>query len=125
MSILGKIVSAIFGGSAQAAPTGTGAATTAPTTGPAAAPAGSVDVAAVLDSAVAAQKEHLLWRQSIVDLMKALKLDSSLAARKQLARELHYDGDLEDSAKMNLWLHKQVMAKLAENGGKLPDDLKG
>lgn len=123
MSILGKIVSAIFGGSAQAASTG---ATTTPTTtaAPATVPAGGVGVAAVLDRAVAAQKDHLLWRQSIVDLMKALNLDSSLAARKQLAHELNYDGDTDDSAKMNVWLHKQVMAKLAENGGKLPDDLK-
>jgi hypothetical protein len=56
--------------------------------------------------------------------LKALKLDSSLAARKELARELHYDGDTEDTATMNIWLHKQVLAKLAENGGKLPDDLK-
>jgi hypothetical protein len=122
MSIFGKIRSAIFGGTAAAASAAPSATSTpaSPTQ-----PAGTlVDVAAVLDSAVAAQKEHLLWRQSIVDLLKALKLDSSLAARKELARELHYDGDTEDTAKMNVWLHKQVLAKLAENGGKLPDDLK-
>uniref|UniRef100_UPI0005B27542 DUF3597 domain-containing protein n=1 Tax=Methylobacterium sp. B34 TaxID=95563 RepID=UPI0005B27542 len=61
---------------------------------------------------------------SIVDLMKLLGLDSGLAARKQLADELHYTGDKDDSASMNIWLHKQVMQKLAENGGKVPDDLK-
>ncbi len=64
------------------------------------------------------------WRTSIVDLMKVLGLDSSLAARKQLAGELHYAGDTNDSATMNVWLQKQVMTKLAENGGKVPDDLK-
>jgi len=66
----------------------------------------------------------LNWRTSIVDLLKLLGLDSSLAARKELASELHYTGSTEDSAAMNMWLHKQVMQKLAENGGKVPDDLK-
>ena len=60
----------------------------------------------------------------IVDLMKLLDLDSSATARKRLADELHYQGDKKNSAKMNIWLHKQVMIKLAENGGKVPDDLK-
>jgi Domain of unknown function (DUF3597) len=60
----------------------------------------------------------------IVDLMKLLKLDSSLSARRELAKELHYTGDTNDSAAMNIWLHKQVMVKLAENGGKVPDELK-
>ena len=68
--------------------------------------------------------QTLDWRQSIVDLMKLLDLDSSLAARKQLAEELGYTGDTNDSASMNIWLHKQVMQKLAENGGKVPADLK-
>jgi hypothetical protein len=68
--------------------------------------------------------EKLNWRTSIVDLLKLLGLDSSLAARKELASELHYTGSTEDSAAMNMWLHKQVMQKLAENGGKVPDDLK-
>jgi hypothetical protein len=68
-------------------------------------------------------KEKLDWRKSIVDLMKLLDLDSSLAARKQLAQELHYTGDPSDSASMNVWLHKQVMQKLAEKGGKVPADL--
>ena len=69
-------------------------------------------------------KEKLDWRRSIVDLMKLLKLDSSLPARKELAKELHYAGNTSDSAAMNVWLHKQVMIKLAENGGKVPDSLK-
>ena len=73
---------------------------------------------------VAAQDEKLDWRQSIVDLMKALKLDSSLAARKQLAQELGYTGALDGSAEMNIWLHRQVMTKLAESGGKVPDSLR-
>jgi hypothetical protein len=68
--------------------------------------------------------QKLNWRSSIVDLMKLVGLDSSLTARKELATELHYTGDQNDSAGMNIWLHKQVMAKLAANGGKVPDDLK-
>ena len=89
-----------------------------------AAPAQSVDVAAIVDKAAAAKKEKLEWRTSIVDLMKALDINSSLAARKELAKELGYTGDTNDSASMNIWLHKQVMAKLAANGGKLPPDIK-
>ena len=69
--------------------------------------------------------QKLDWRKSIVDLMKLLDLDSSLGARKELAKELNYSGDTNDSAAMNIWLHKQVMIKLAENGGKVPDSLKG
>lgn len=84
-----------------------------------------VDVEAVLTDLASKAQERLNWRQSIVDLMKLLGLDSSLSARKQLASELHYTGDTSDSATMNIWLHKQVMRKLAENGGKVPDDLKG
>ena len=83
-----------------------------------------VDVAPILDKAVAAKHEKLEWRTSIVDLMKALDIDSSLAARKELAKELGYTGDTNDSASMNVWLHKQVMAKLAANGGKLPPEIK-
>jgi hypothetical protein len=134
MSIFGKIMSAILGTKADAASAGSatspsgGAATStgsaaAPASAPAA-PAQSVDVAAILDKAVAAQKEKLAWRTSIVDLMKALDIDSSLGARKELAKELGYTGDSNDSATMNVWLHKQVMAKLAANGGKLPPDIK-
>jgi Domain of unknown function (DUF3597) len=131
MSIFGKIMSAILGTKADAAPAGSatpasgGAATsTGSAAAPASAPAQRVDVAAILDKAVAAQKEKLAWRTSIVDLMKALDIDSSLGARKELAKELGYTGDSNDSATMNVWLHKQVMVKLAANGGKLPPDIK-
>ncbi len=141
MSIFGKIMSAIFGGHpAGAAPAGgatsggapTGSASpaaaapaTAPAAAPSAAPAQAVDVAAIVDKAAAAHKgEKLEWRTSIVDLMKALDIDSSLAARKELAKELGYTGDANDSATMNVWLHKQVMSKLAANGGKLPPEIK-
>jgi hypothetical protein len=84
-----------------------------------------VDVEAVLVKLASQNKEKLDWQKSIVDLMKLLDLDSSLSARKELAKELNYTGDMNDSAKMNIWLHKQVMIKLAENGGKVPDSLKG
>jgi len=128
MSIFGKIMGAIFGSKATATPaSGGSAANTGAATGSstaAAAPAQSVDVASILDKAVAAKKEKLEWRTSIVDLMKALDIDSSLAARKELAKELGYSGDSNDSASMNVWLHKQVMAKFAANGGKLPADVK-
>jgi hypothetical protein len=83
-----------------------------------------VDVEAVLNKLASQNREKLDWRKSIVDLMKLLKLDSSLSARQELAKELHYPGDTKDSAAMNIWLHKQVMIKLAENGGKVPDDLR-
>jgi hypothetical protein len=82
-----------------------------------------VDVEAVLNGMAAKNSEKLNWRTSIVDLLKLLGMDSSLSARKQLAQELDYSGDAGDSAAMNIWLHKQVMKKLAENGGKLPADL--
>jgi len=87
-------------------------------------PATPVDVQAVLTNLAAHSKEKLDWRVSIVDLMKLLKLDSSLAARKALADELHYTGNKSDTATMNIWLHKQVMQKLAENGDKVPDELR-
>jgi hypothetical protein len=128
MSIFGKIMSAIFGTKADAAPAGGGAPAStgsAPASSSAsAAPAQSVDVAPILDKAVAAKGEKLEWRTSIVDLMKALDIDSSLGARKELAKELGYTGDSNDSASMNIWLHRQVMVKLAANGGKLPPDIK-
>jgi hypothetical protein len=125
MNIFGKIMNAIFGTKADAAPTGGGTATsTGSAPAPSSAPAQSVDVAPILDKAVAAKGEKLAWRTSIVDLMKALDIDSSLAARKDLAKELGYTGDTNDSATMNIWLHKQVMAKLAANGGKLPPEIK-
>lgn len=126
MSIFGKIMSAIFGTKADAAPAGGGTSGGgAPeSSGSPAAPAQSVDVAPILDKAVAAKGEKLEWRTSIVDLMKALDIDSSFAARKELAKELGYTGDSNDSASMNIWLHKQVMTKLAANGGKLPPEIK-
>ena len=130
MSIFGSIMGAIFGHGAQAKTAET-TATAAPAPGaapastPSATPAAqTVDVAAIVDKAAAAKGEKLDWRTSIVDLMKALGLDSSLAARKELAKELHYTGDTNNTAAMNVWLHQQVMAKLAANGGKLPADIK-
>ena len=125
MSIFGKIMGAIFGTKADAAPAGGGAAAGTGSSGGAAAPAAvTVDVAPILDQAVKAKGEKLEWRTSIVDLMKALDIDSSFSARKELAKELGYTGDSNDSASMNIWLHKQVMTKLAANGGKLPPDIK-
>jgi hypothetical protein len=76
-----------------------------------------------MDDLAKKNPEKLDWRQSIVDLMKLVGMDSSLSARKQLATELHYSGDQNDSASMNIWLHKQVLIKLAENGGKVPQEL--
>jgi len=122
MSIFGKIMGAIFGTKADAAPAGGG--TAAASGGSSAAPAATVDVAPILDAAVKAKGEKLEWRTSIVDLMKALDIDSSFTARKELAKELGYTGDSNDSASMNIWLHKQVMTKFAANGGKLPPEIK-
>jgi hypothetical protein len=143
MSIFGKIMGAIFGSHASATPasggaatagsaSASGASTASSSAGPSAgssasasaAPAQTVDVAAIVDKAAAATGEKLEWRTSIVDLLKALNIDSSLTARKELAKELGYTGDTNDSATMNIWLHKQVMAKLAANGGKLPPEIK-
>jgi hypothetical protein len=101
----------------------TGAAAGAQPAASAATPAGPVDIAAVLDRMAAAHHEKLDWKHSIVDLMKLVGMDSSLAERKELAEDLKYTGDMHDSAKMNMWLHKEVMRKLAENGGKVPADL--
>jgi len=129
MSILSEMFHKIFGSAAQAAPASTGTPQQAPTpsagasASTTAAPA-SVDIAKVLDAAVAKKGEKLDWKHSIVDLMKAIDLDSGLKARQQLAKELNYTGDTNDSAKMNIWLHAQVMKKLADNGGVVPADLK-
>jgi Domain of unknown function (DUF3597) len=138
MSMLGSIMSKIFGREAVAvkpdAPPASPAAAapsaqaSAPSSEPSAAapanPQPPVDVAAVLTNLASKSSQQLNWRTSIVDLMKLLDLDSSLNARKELATELHYGRDMNDSATMNIWLHKQVMQKLAENGGKVPDELK-
>ena len=124
MSIFGTIMSAIFGHAKAAAPGAAPGSTAGGATPPASAPMSNVDVEAVLTKLASENKEKLDWRKSIVDLMKLLNLDSGLGARKELAKELGYTGDMNDSASMNIWLHKQVMQKLAANGGKVPTDLK-
>lgn len=147
MSIFGKLVSAIFGSShpAEPAPTSWGPAAkpaspgstastspAAPTSSPAATgapvatgkPMSRAELEELIKKTAAQQREDLNWRESIVDLMKLFKLDSSLGARKELAKELGYTGALDGSAEMNVWLHRQVMTKLAESGGKVPDSLK-
>ena len=109
------------------APAATPTATSATTTNPAPAGAGSapaaVDVEAVLEKLNAQSPEKLNWRTSIVDLMKLVGMDPSLQHRKELATELGYSGDASDSAAMNVWLHKAVMTRLAQNGGKVPATL--
>ena len=124
MGIFDTIKAAIFGSEAQASPAPTAGAVAASGAAPAGKPAATVDVAANLDALAKKSKEKFDWRKSIVDLMKLLDLDSSLNARKELAKELGYTGNMSDSATMNVWLHKQIMAKLAANGGKLPSDIK-
>jgi Domain of unknown function (DUF3597) len=150
MSILGSIITTIFNhGKAPATPASTSTpaapsespapAPTAPTApaapetpaaGPTsaapapAAPSAPVDIDAVLTQLAATHHERLDWKHSIVDLLKVLNLDSSLAARRELATELHYSGDEHDTAAMNIWLHREVIAELVKNGGKVPDELK-
>ena len=131
MGILSNIFHKIFPGSKPEAAQPAAAPAAAPA--PAAAapqPAAAapvtplVDVEAILTTMQQQNSQPLNWRTSIVDLLKLLNLDSSLASRKELADELHYTGDKNDSASMNIWLHKQVMIKLSENGGKVPAELK-
>src|SRR5262249_34377822 len=136
MSVFGSIVSAIFGSKHAASVTpGAGSASpssSSPSASASAGPAGTTaakpisraDVEAILAKLDAEQREDLDWKNSIVDLMKLLKLDSSLGARKQLAQELGYTGALDGSGTMNVWLQKQVMTKLAESGAKVTDSLK-
>jgi len=154
MSVFGSIVSAIFGskhaasvtaaagssapspsagsakGTSAPSPSTPAAGTSAPSAGTStvsaatAKPISKADVETILAKLAAEQDEDYDWKWSIVDLMKLLKLDSGLGARKQLAQELGYTGALDGSAEMNVWLHKQVMTKLAETGGKVPDSLK-
>jgi uncharacterized protein with von Willebrand factor type A (vWA) domain len=127
MSIFGNIASAIFGSSkAQDAARAVGASGSPPLVPAADAgkPMSRSDVEAMIEKLADEQDEDLNWDKSIVDLMKLLKLDSSLNARKQLAQELGYTGALTGSAEMNIWLHQQVMTKLGESGGKVPDSLK-
>jgi Domain of unknown function (DUF3597) len=145
MGLLNNLMSKIFShsGAATAATTGASAApaATAPSTAgtqptapstasaqpaapsKAAPPPQPVDVAAILDGLAAKNDEKLDWKKSIVDLMKLVGMDSGFKARKQLAQELNYTGDPNDSASMNVWLHKQVLIKIAENGGKVPQEL--
>jgi 3-oxoacyl-ACP reductase-like protein len=141
MGLLSNLISKVFGhagataaatGGASAAP-GAAAppASAQPASAPAAAPppaaptapARVVDVTAILDGLAAKNPEKLDWKKSIVDLMKLVGMDSSFKARKQLAQELNYTGDPNDSASMNVWLHKQVLMKISENGGKVPEEL--
>ena len=134
MSIFSRILEKLTGHAQAAPPTvpsavpsdspapteaqpGTGTATAA------AATTTPVDVTAVMNGLASQSKQRLDWQHSIVDMMKLLEMDSSLDARKSLAKELNYTGDTNDSAAMNIWLHKQVMQKLAENGGKVPAEL--
>ncbi len=125
MSIFGKIFGGIFNRKkpAEAAPAPSAAPTTTAASPAPTPPPEPVDVEAVLNELAAANPQKLNWRTSIVDLMKLVGLESSLAERKELADELGYTGDKSDTATMNIWLHKQVLAKLAANGGKVPADL--
>jgi hypothetical protein len=138
MGLFNTLMSKIFGGApsqASSAPvpakgpagssagplTATAGGVVAPTT---AAPATqNVDISAVLEGLTANNPEKLDWKRSIVDLMKLVGMDSSLGARKELAKELNYTGDTNDSAKMNIWLHKEVLKRIAANGGKVPANL--
>ena len=131
MSILGSLMGKILGHGGSGATT-TAARPAAPAAAPAAAasaPAAAtaappkVDVQVVLETMAAGTKQKLDWQNSIVDLMKLVGIDSSLANRKELAQELGYTGDMNDSAKMNVWLHKEVLRKLSENGGQVPANL--
>ena len=135
MSIFGKIRDKIFGRRQQPAPQPTGAAAPGatpaamPQMNPAAAPAAAapaqpVDVDAVLAELAAEKGETLNYQSSIVDLMKLLDLDSSLANRKELAEELGYDGAKDGSAEMNIWLHKRVIEELEKNGGRVSAELR-
>ena len=136
MSIFGNIVSAIFGrsttpgtsavaGKSALAPSSAASAGSGASPG---APGGKAmtraEVEAMIKQIADGQREKYNWKESIVDLMKLLNLDSSLNARKQLAQELGYKGALDGSAEMNVWLHQQVMTRLAQSGGKVPDELK-
>ena len=125
MKLFNTLMEKIFGHASAPAPV---ASTTTAASGGAmpvgsSMPAAPVDVAAVLSGLAAKNSEHLDWKKSIVDLMKLVGMDSSLASRKELATELGYTGDQNDSATMNVWLHKEVLKQLAANGGKVPANL--
>ncbi|WP_374275087.1 DUF3597 domain-containing protein [Brevundimonas sp.] len=146
MSILGKILGGIFGRKKPEAAPRPAPSATAPQPAPASTPSPSasppptagqpgaaglgtspqpqdVDVAAMLDAMNDEAGQRLNWRTSIVDLMKLVGMESSLAERRELADELGYDGDKGDTAAMNMWLHRQVLKRIRENGGQLPADL--
>jgi 3-oxoacyl-ACP reductase-like protein len=140
MGLFQKIKDAIFNRRPRVQPTAAAPAAAAPAAAAPAAPAApapaaaaaaapapvamsEVDVAHMLDDMAEDAGQKLNWRTSIVDLMKLVGMDSSLAERKELATELGYTGDMGDSATMNIWLHKQVLRELAANGGKVPPDL--
>jgi hypothetical protein len=131
MGLFNDLMSKIFGDAKTPGTAAAGTSATQPTVasaGKAAAPPTTgvtqvVDVAVVLNGLAAKNPENLDWKRSIVDLMKLVGMDSSLSARKKLATELHYSGDQNDSASMNICLHKEVLRKLAENGGKVPPEL--
>jgi len=129
MSVFGNLMAKILGRSPQAAaPAAPVAPAPSAATRPAAAPAPAavmteVDVEAVLEGLAAKYSHKVNWRESIVDLMALVGMDNSLAERRELAHELGYTGDTKDTATMNIWLHKQVLRKLAENGGKVPANL--
>jgi hypothetical protein len=134
MKLFETLMSKIFGqASPPAATTSSPTGTSAPVSGtsagagsagaPATATMAPVDVDAVLTQMAAKNPERLDWKKSIVDLMKLVGMDASLQARKELATELGYTGDKNDSATMNIWLHKEVLKKFAENGGKVPQNL--
>jgi Domain of unknown function (DUF3597) len=133
MGLFNNLMSKIFSHASSAPPAAPGTQTqSAPAAAQQAqAPAGPatavappvVDVTAILNDLARKNPEKLDWQRSIVDLMKLVGMDSSFTARKQLAAELHYSGDPNDSASMNIWLHKAVLTKLAENGGKVPQEL--
>lgn len=123
MGILNDLVNKVFHMAANAERPPDAAPASRVASAPAATTIQAVDVAAILDGLAATSKERLDWRHSIVDMMKLLGMDSSLTARKALAADLKYTGDTNDSASMNIWLHQQVMKKLADNGGKVPAEL--
>ncbi len=126
MSILGNILGKIFKRRETATPTAAPAPTAAPTTttttfSPAPAAAQPVDVDGILDFMNDQRDQKLNWRTSIVDLMKLTGMESSLAERRELADELGYTGDKSDTASMNIWLHKQVIQRIKDNGGQIRD----
>jgi len=126
MGLFNNLMSKIFGHAAPAGGSGSiapaAATSSASSTATAVAPP-VVDVAAILNDLAAKNPEKLDWKHSIVDLMKLVGMDSSFTARKELAKDLNYSGDTNDSASMNIWLQKQVMVKLSQNGGKVPAEL--